>query len=100
VHANEGLLFSDNTNRPNVQAVTVQAMLFKTLQQLRPDAISLVDAWHFTDYELHSALGRKDGQVYQGLLDMARSSPLNETEVGPAWETVLKPAIKQFQSKL
>jgi acyl-CoA oxidase len=80
--------------------VTVQAMLFDTLQQVRPDAIALVDAWHFTDYELNSALGRKDGQVYSALLQMARGSPLNATEEGPAWSAVLKPAMQQFRAKL
>ncbi len=35
------------------------------LAALRPDAVALVDSFGFTDYELNSALGREDGDVYQ-----------------------------------
>ncbi len=32
---------------------------------LRPDAVGLVDALDRDDYELNSALGRRDGDVYR-----------------------------------
>lgn len=63
------------------------------LSALRPDAVGLVDAFAFPDYLLNSALGRADGDVYRGLLDMARSSPLNATQEGPAWQDVLRPVL-------
>jgi acyl-CoA oxidase len=69
----------------------------KLLQDIRPDAISLVDAWAFTDYELNSALGREDGDVYNALLAAAKASPLNETDEGPAWSQVLQPAMQQLR---
>ena len=31
------------------------------LAALRPEAVALVDAWDYSDYELNSALGRYDG---------------------------------------
>jgi acyl-CoA oxidase len=55
--------------------------------------VSLVDAFGWEDYALNSALGRADGDVYSALLSMAKTSPLNRTEAGPAWEDVLKPVM-------
>ena len=74
----------------------VHSKMRKLLKEVRPNAVALVDAWGFTDYELNSALGREDGDVYNALLMMAKASPLNKTEVGPAWESVLKPALQKF----
>jgi hypothetical protein len=42
-----------------------------------------------------AALGRADGDVYTALLAMAKPSPLNATEAGPAWEGVLKPVMQR-----
>jgi acyl-CoA oxidase len=69
----------------------------RLLRELRPDAISLVDSWAFTDYELNSAIGREDGDVYTALLEAAKASPLNRTDEGPAWEAVLKPAMQELR---
>ena len=60
---------------------------------LRPNALPLVDAFAYSDYQLNSALGRRDGNVYQALLDSARISPLNATPEGPAWKPVLEPLL-------
>ena len=35
------------------------------VRSLRPNAISLADSFAYPDYQLNSALGRKDGNVYQ-----------------------------------
>lgn len=67
------------------------------LRELRPNAISLVDSWAFTDYELNSALGKADGDVYNDLLNRAKLSPLNETDEGPGWKSVLKPAMEELR---
>lgn len=42
------------------------------LMALRPNAVGLVDAFGQEDYLLHSALGRKDGDVYRALLEEAQ----------------------------
>lgn len=43
------------------------------LAELRPQAVSLVDAWGFPDYLLNSALGRYDGDVYTHLVKVRDS---------------------------
>ena len=83
--------------RRRLQGQKVLQRKRELLTQLRPDAISLVDAWAFTDYELNSAIGREDGDVYTALLAAAQSSPLNETQEGPAWRSVLQPAMRELQ---
>lgn len=80
-----------------LQANSVQQFRRQLLRDLRPNAISLVDSWAFTDYELNSALGKADGDVYNDLLNRAKLSPLNETDEGPAWESVIKPAMQELQ---
>lgn len=67
--------------------------------QVRPNAVALVDAFGYDDYLLNSCIGRRDGDVYRALLEAARTSPLNATQEGPAWEPVLKsllsPSVRQ-----
>jgi acyl-CoA oxidase len=82
------------------QAAALRAAQRAHLALLRPNAVALVDAFGLTDYELNSALGRGDGDVYRSLLEMARGSPLNESEEGPAWEGVLKPVMLRARAKL
>jgi acyl-CoA oxidase len=48
-----------------------------TLEAILPDAIGLTDAWNFSDASLASALGRKDGNVYEVLLEWTRQLPMN-----------------------
>lgn len=60
------------------------------MRALRPNAVALVDSFAYPDYLLNSALGRKDGDIYAALLTMAKSSPLNRTDEGPAWKPVLE----------
>ncbi len=47
------------------------------VQELVPQAIALTDAFGYTDWELGSALGRKDGRVYEALVMMAEGNPIN-----------------------
>lgn len=51
---------------------------------MRPNAVAIVDALDFSDRELHSVLGRRDGNVYSAMLEWAQNSPLNKQEVGLA----------------
>lgn len=44
--------------------VCVCLLCFITVFVLQPDAIGLVDAFDFTDYDLNSALGCYDGKVF------------------------------------
>lgn len=63
------------------QATRVSARIKELLEELRPDAVALVDAFDLNDRKLNSVLGRYDGNVYEHLYEWARQSPLNATEV-------------------
>ena len=74
----------------------METRLTSLLGQLRPDAVSIVDAFDFRDLDLgYSTLGSYDGQIYERLFEAAKKSPLNETDVvQPAFDNYLKPLMK------
>ncbi|PIO71962.1 acyl-CoA dehydrogenase, middle domain protein [Teladorsagia circumcincta] len=82
------------------QAEGIRDGIYRCLERLRPNAVSLVDSWDFDDAELHSVLGRRDGNVYPALLEWAQKSQLNKTEVLPTFEKYLGPMMKEGRSKL
>ena len=47
------------------------------LKVIRPNAVSLVDAFQFPDFYLQSSLGRYDGNVYADMIDRAAREPAN-----------------------
>lgn len=59
----------------------LQSKLISLLEDIRPNAVALVDAFDIPDQVLGSCLGRYDGQVYQALYDYAKSAPMNKEEV-------------------
>ena len=62
------------------------------LEELRPEALGLVEAWGLPDNSLKSAIGKSDGKVYETLLDWAQNkNPLNEREVHESFEKYIKP---------
>ena len=64
----------------------------RLLEELRPEAIGLVEAWGLPDIALKSAIGKSDGKVYETLLDWAQNkNPLNEIEVHESFEKYIKP---------
>ncbi|CAI4225985.1 unnamed protein product [Auanema sp. JU1783] len=69
--------------------------LYKLLAAIRPNAVSIMDSWDFTDRELRSVLGRQDGHVYENLLKWAQQSDLNKTEVLPVVTKYLKPIMEK-----
>lgn len=92
-------------------AVTVrQIMLARTnavmklLEEIRPHAIKLVDAWDFPDWQMDSSLGRYDGKVYEDMFHRASElNPLNAITVDPYPNspTLFKEDdSRQFKSKL
>ena len=66
----------------------------KLLSEIRPIAVSLVDAFDNHDLSILSTLGSYDGQVYQRMFDAALKSPLNKDDVQPAYEKYIKPILK------
>ena len=67
------------------QADAVRAEVRALLDELRPDACALTDAWDFRDFVLQSAIGRYDGDVYPALFESATRSVLNQAPRGPGW---------------
>lgn len=63
------------------RAAQVSARIKELLEELRPNAVALVDAFDLNDRKLNSVLGRYDGNVYEHLYAWARQSPLNAAEV-------------------
>ncbi|EGT32495.1 hypothetical protein CAEBREN_25370 [Caenorhabditis brenneri] len=73
----------------------IKNQLYSSLEKIRPNAVSLVDSFQFSDMQLRSVLGRRDGHVYQNLFDWAKSSPLNKTDVLPSVTQYLKPMMEK-----
>lgn len=66
-----------------IQLTRTKAVM-KLLEEVRPHALRLVDAWQFPDWQLDSALGRKDGRVYEDLFHRASElNPLNGLTIDP-----------------
>jgi acyl-CoA oxidase len=63
--------------------------------QVRPNAVSLVDAFDHTDHYLGSALGRYDGDVYSTLYREAWKDPLNELPVTEGYSEFIRPILKK-----
>lgn len=55
----------------------IRALVNKTLDELNPEVVAITDSWNFSDASLQSALGRKDGNVYETLLAWTRQLPIN-----------------------
>ncbi|KAK3759079.1 hypothetical protein RRG08_010693 [Elysia crispata] len=77
----------------------VQDRFFDLLTALRPNAVALVDAFDFPDQVLGSALGRWDGNVYEAIMETARKSTLNKSQVHPAFYKYQKPFMDSFKAQ-
>ncbi|XP_032893235.1 LOW QUALITY PROTEIN: peroxisomal acyl-coenzyme A oxidase 2 [Amblyraja radiata] len=69
------------------------------LALIRTDAVSIVDAFDYSDQQLNSAIGSYDGNSYQHLFEWAQKSPSN-AKVNLAYEKYLKPRFQAALSKL
>jgi acyl-CoA oxidase len=45
--------------------------------QIRPDMLGLIESFDFADNVLNSAIGGRDGRVYETLCDWANLAPQN-----------------------
>lgn len=48
-----------------------------SIAQISNDAVPLTDSFGFSDHELNSALGKKDGRAYEHLWDAVQKNPVN-----------------------
>lgn len=70
--------FSSAATTTKQIALTRKAVM-KLLEEVRPHAVKLVDAWKFPDWQLDSSLGRYDGKVYEDMFYRASElNPLND----------------------
>lgn len=61
------------------QIALARKQVMRLLEDVRPHAVRLVDAWKFPDWQLDSSLGRYDGRVYEDLFYRASElNPLND----------------------
>ena len=78
--------------------------VMKLLEEIRPHAVRLVDAWNFPDWQLDSSLGRYDGKVYEDLFRRASElNPLNALTIDPYPDSgilIKKNEAEKFRSKL
>ncbi|KAH7704041.1 CBN-ACOX-1 protein [Aphelenchoides avenae] len=77
----------------------VRKNVYDALKRIRPNAVSIVDSWDFSDRELNSVLGRRDGVVYENLLKWAQASPLNKTDVLPFHHATLGKYMEEKREK-
>jgi len=78
----------------NVQQLKLaKAATSDLLDQLRPDAIAIVDAFDIPDRVLGSAIGRQDGNVYEALFESAQKSVLNLTDPFDGYKEYLQPHL-------
>lgn len=81
-----------------------QKSVMKLLEEIRPHAVRLVDAWQFPDWQLDSSLGRKDGKVYEDIFHRASQlNPLNGLTVDPYPDSdvlIKNDETARFKSKL
>lgn len=79
-------LLCEAISHEQLQQVTPHIQTLMT--EIRPHAVSLVDAWSIPDYLLESALGSYDGDVYKNLYRKAhKENPLNRLTFNPDWKT-------------
>jgi acyl-CoA oxidase len=63
------------------QVAEMHSHMSQLLSEIRPDAVSLVDAWDFDDANLYnSCIGREDGDVYRALVDFVARAPTNDPD--------------------
>jgi len=73
------------------QARIVSRSVRKLCSEVREVSVSLVDSFNLPDFLLRSPLGRKDGNIYQAYIEKVKSSPVNQTQITPYFNTVIKP---------
>uniref|UniRef100_A0A0R3RU48 Acyl-coenzyme A oxidase n=1 Tax=Elaeophora elaphi TaxID=1147741 RepID=A0A0R3RU48_9BILA len=82
------------------QIKNVKCGIYEILGNLRPEAVAIVDSFDFSDRELHSVLGRRDGNVYAAMLEWAKYSELNKTEVLSTFKQYFGPMMESARSKI
>uniref|UniRef100_A0AC34PXW6 Acyl-CoA oxidase C-terminal domain-containing protein n=2 Tax=Panagrolaimus sp. JU765 TaxID=591449 RepID=A0AC34PXW6_9BILA len=78
------------------QQKAVRLGIYTLLAKLRPNAVAIVDSLDFSDRELDSVLGRRDGNVYENLLAWAQKNQNYKNFSSTLPSTKTNDAIKLF----
>ncbi|KAI9500873.1 hypothetical protein GGI25_005019 [Coemansia spiralis] len=86
------------------QTAEIDGLLTQLIEEVREQAVPLVDSFGLSDLHLNSALGRSDGQVYENYLEWAMEDPLNRDDIGMAIRTewfnkYYKPVLHSAEAK-
>jgi acyl-CoA oxidase len=73
---------------------TLRSLIPVLFKELRPSLHLIVNSFDFSDTFLCSALGRKEGKVYETLLGLARDNPVNLVQPHPAVLKYVKPLAR------
>ncbi|KAI9022997.1 acyl-CoA dehydrogenase/oxidase C-terminal [Phycomyces nitens] len=68
----------------------IQVYYRATLAEIAPNAIGLTDAFDYTDFELNSALGVKNGRAYEALWAAVQNNPVNKEEGRRSFQDIIK----------
>jgi len=90
---NWGQIFESN------QHLVIRDAVYEVMDELRPDAIALTDAFAYPDNLLKSTIGSYDGNVYENLFNAAQHSVLNQQEVFDGYTEFLKPHLNHEMLK-
>ena len=67
------------------------------LEELRPDAVALTDAFSYRDECLNSALGLSNGKIYETMYEWASTkNPLNTGKPNEGYMKYLKPVLGKY----
>ncbi|XP_022088710.1 peroxisomal acyl-coenzyme A oxidase 1-like isoform X1 [Acanthaster planci] len=81
------------------QLDAIDRILIRLLKEIRPNAVTLVDAFDIDDNNLASVMGRYDGNVYENMYKWAKSAPMNDKEVKDAYHLYIGPFLKENRAK-
>jgi len=82
------------------QTTFLRKAIRQLLDEVRPNAVGLVDAFDFSDQVLQSAIGKYDGKVYEKLLQWVQREPLNTQNVSKLYTDYLRPILQPPKSKM
>jgi acyl-CoA oxidase len=76
------------------QLDNIRFLVNELLEQLLPEAARLTDAWDFSDASLCSALGMRDGNVYENVMRWVEQMPINKGGVEGCWRRWVDPILR------
>ncbi|CAH1400305.1 unnamed protein product [Nezara viridula] len=92
-YSNRLVVAAEHSNVRSTDVPSLMNWQEKLLEEIRPNAVSLVDSFDIDDEILSSPLGAWDGNVYERLFEEAKRSPLNAKPVNDSFHKYLKPFL-------